>query len=218
MKRTPPILLLLCLAGPMPAEPAKRATSDLDYWLGQAQTAPASQPAAAAGVNPFEARTADGLERHDALPSAVRLSDGTLLAGGIFTTEGKDYQVWIESEQRWRHLPLVCIRGIHAEVAAEAMEDEWRWKEMGADERVKTGRQFPTRRLQWRFNLIDGTTMLGEVKGQPLWIERDGKRTLLVLHARMKGQPGQTLADLVYPKDILVSRRAMEQAATRPAR
>jgi hypothetical protein len=109
-------------------------------------------------------------------------------------------------------VPLAAVLGIHAVLIEESTELEWRWREMGSDEKVYTGRSRPIRRLAWRLNLADGSSLAGEIKGQPLWIERDGKRALLVLHARGAGEYGQTLADLVYPKDVVISRRAMQQA------
>ena len=59
--------------------------------------------------------------------------------------------------------------------------------------------------------LIDGSTVIGEIKGQPLWIELGDKRTgPLVLHERSKGKMGQKLKDLIYVKRIIVSRKMME--------
>jgi len=213
---------LLAAAGGA-ADPPRR--DPLDELLDQAATAtaPASRPAGARPVNPFAAQATENFSRADALPAAAVLSNGKLLAGGLYTTRRKNLEIWIPDRRRWRHVPLICIRGLHAVVVAESMDPEWRWKEMGSDEKVYTGRTRPVRRLQWRLNLIDGSSLQGEIKGQPLWIERGGRRTLWVLHARTKGQYGQTLAELLYPRQIVISRREMErvgkmldEAATKP--
>jgi len=58
----------------------------------------------------------------------------------------------------------------------------------------------------------------GIVKGQPVWVDRPpqaGKEAQkagpFMLDERSKGEMGQKLADLVYVKRIIVSRKAMEQ-------
>ncbi len=194
-----------------PDKPASKPASNLDYWLNRARTTTASQPASRpSSANPFG--KSDRFSRSDALPGVVVLSDGKILAGGIFTTRDKNWEVWVASQKRWRHIPPIMVLSIRAVVVEEGMEKEWRWKEMGRNERVYTGRAQPVRRLAWRFHLIDDSYVTGEVKGQPLWIETDGKRQgPFVLHERTKGKFGQTLKDLVYLKYIVISRRAMEE-------
>ena len=206
--KTPALVLatLLALVPALAAGPADAPTQprdNLDYWLTQA--GPASQPTSARGANPFAARTAENFSRPDALPGAMQLSDGKVLAGGLYTTQEKDLEVWIQAQQRWRHIPLLAVLGIRAVVVSEELEPEWRWKQMGSDEKVFTGRARPSRQLNWRVNLIDGTSLEGEIKGQPLWIERAGQRTLYVLHSRAKGEFGQTLNELVYPRHVVIS-------------
>ena len=189
-----------------PSGAASQPADNLDFWLGQAASAPASQPAATEPANPFARQTADNFAHADALPAGVEMSDGKVLTGGLFTTEGKDLELWVEAEKRG---------GSSRWCACWASRPRWSrrtWRrsgtgEMGADQRVYTSREIPIRRLAWRFNLIDGTSLAGEIKGQPLWIQRDGQRTLLVLHARQQGQPGQSLAEMTYPAHIVISTR-----------
>ena len=196
-----------------PAPPATQ--SNLDFWLDQAPvaTAPTGKPAPPEGANPFGGQPANTFSRQDALPCAMQLSDGRLLAGWLYTTAGKDLQIWTEQEKRWRHVPLVCIMGIHAVVTHEGMERQWRWKEMGSDEKVYSGRRRPVRHTNWRLNLIDGTSLQGEIDGQPLWLQRDGKRSLWILHHRTKGKWGQKPQALLAPAHIVISRRQMERVA-----
>ena len=183
--------------------------SNLDYWLRQAEPA-TSRPTSGAGegINPFDRTGA--FRRSDALPGVIELSDGTLLPGGLYTTREKPWIVYVEKEKRWRRIPFIAVRSITA-VVEEKMQLEWRWKATGEPERVYTGRSYPTRRFLWKFSLIDGSTITGAVKGQPIRVE-GGKKTTgpLVLHERSKGKMGQKLADLVYVKRIFVSRRVMD--------
>jgi len=196
-----------------PGDPASRTASNLDYWLGQATTAttPAGEPPAIAATNPFG--SADRFQRTDAVPGVIVLSDGTLHAGGIFTTRDKDLEIWIAETKRWRHVPLLTLLSLEAVIVSEGMELEWRWKEMGLNEKVYTGRKTPVRRFLWRAHLIDGSYLTGAIKGQPLWVETAaGQRGPLLLHERSDGKYGQTLEGLVYVKRVVVSRRAMKQA------
>ncbi|MBI5722569.1 MAG: hypothetical protein HZA50_01315 [Planctomycetes bacterium] len=199
-------------------KPASAPASDLEYWLGQAKP-PQTQPAASSTGkpgddpgNPFGPR--QGSSRPDALPGVVELSDGRLLAGWLFTTAEKDWEVWVEANQRWVHVPFLAVSAISAVVVEEKMELFWRWKGMGEPERVYTGQKYPTRRLQWKFHLIDGSYVTGDVKGQPLWVEFDGRKSEpMIIQERSKGEVDTELKDLVYVKTVIVSRHMMDLAA-----
>jgi len=195
-----------------PAEgPASAPSSDLDFWLGQAKPTTTTAAIRPPPADPFG--RGDRFGRGDALPGVVVLSDDEILAGGIHTTRDRNWEVWVESEQRWRHIPPLAVLSVRAVVLEEKMDREWRWKEMGSDEKVDTDRTRPTRRLQWRFHLIDDSHVTGTIKGQPLWVESAGKRRgPFVLHERSAGKYGQTLKDLIYVKEVVISRRAMERA------
>ncbi len=146
---------------------------NLDYWLHHATSKPATKPAKTSDTGP--ATTAPAGERPsraDALPGAVELSDGTIIAGYLYTTAEKDWEVFVEEEKVFHRVPFIAVLSLTANVVEEGMELEWRWKEMGTPEKVYTGRSYPTRRLTWTLHLIDGTSITGAIKGQPLWVER----------------------------------------------
>jgi hypothetical protein len=190
------------------------ASDNVDYWLRQGKPA-ASQPVQG------QPTTAQGVpSREDALPGVVELSNGEIIAGYIYTTRDKSWEVFVnvDNENRWRLLPPLVVLSITAIVDEESTEPQWRWQATGQPERVYSGQEYPFRRLRWRFRLLDGSEVTGTVKGQPLWVERDG-RTVgpMVLHERDKGPLGGKLDELVYVKRVIISRRAMRQAASMPA-
>ncbi len=196
---------------------ANAPSSDVDYWLGRA--APADANDAGVAVDPDRAGPGGGVRsaRPDALDGAVVLSDGNVLAGSVYGTPESPWRVYVEARRRWRRVPHLAVSHIEAVVVREEMELEWRWKAMGEPERVYTGRSFPVRRLLWRFVLIDGTSITGAVKGQPLWV-RDadgGTHGPMVLGERTKGEVGQSLAELVYVRKVILSKRAMRAARRR---
>lgn len=213
--------LVLVVSAPRadtPAEkpPKKKPASNLDLWLNEdAPVAPKSTETNPldAGHNPF--RKGDAFLRTDALPGVVELNDGRQIPGGLYTTREKDFEVNVPSEKRWRRVPLVLVRSIEAVLLEEKMDQHWRWKAMGVPERVYTGKEYPYRRFEWKFNLIDGTSLQGVVKGQPLWIEKledlggRGRYGPFVLHERFSGAEGTKLEDHPYMKQIVISRRMM---------
>lgn len=206
--------IVLAAAGLLVASMAV-SEDNLDYWLKQATTGskPASKPDPAAG-KPATAEAEKRPSRPDALPGAIELSDGKVLAGYLYTTAEKNWEVMVQESEKVlivHHIPFVAVLSMKANVEEEQMELEWRWKEMGTPERVYTGRSYPTRRLNWTLKLIDGTTVTGAIKGQPVWIETQaGKSEPMILAERTKGEMGQKLSDLVYIKHLVVSRHTMD--------
>ncbi len=165
------------------------------------------------GVNPLEKEQSAA----DRLPGIVELSDGRILAGKIYTTAEKPFSVYVAAEKRWRRVPLPAVMSITAVVVEEKMELQWRWKGMGEPEKVYTGKSYPTRRLEWKFRLADGSCITGAVKGQPIWVassDDDEKLGPFILHERSKGEVGQELKDLVYIKRIIISKTLMDKVLT----
>jgi hypothetical protein len=207
MRRAALIILAATAAICLADEP----TSNLDAWLD------APTPSVKSGVREPQ-RTGevltDGQTRLNALPGAVELSDGRVLGGWLVTTPGEPWTVWVESEKRWRRIPPAAVLEISANVIAERMERQWRWKAMGEPEKVYTGRSYPFRRFEWTFLLADGSTIRGVVKGQPLWLRRGGQREgPWLLQERSTGEVDQALDEHIYLKRVVVSREAMRQAA-----
>jgi hypothetical protein len=222
MFRPIPVILAAALVGAVLVS-AALSDDNVDYWLKHATTAskPATGPGGTGdntGKNPTTASAEKRPSRPDALPGAIELSDGTILAGFMYTTAEKDWEVMVQEDKIMivHHVPFIAVLSIAANVEEEATELEWRWKEMGTPERVYTGRSYPTRRLNWTFKLIDGTAVTGAIKGQPIWIEQvSGKSDPMILAERTKGEMGQKLSDLVYIKHLVVSRRMMESLEKR---
>jgi len=203
-----------------PAKPAKptRPKSNLDLWLNEDADKGADK-----GTDPDGGRSPFGkvlaVGRPDALPGVVELSDGRILAGGLYTTAEKPWVVFVLKQARWRRVPFITALSITAVVVSEKVELRWRWKAMGEPEKVYTGKKYPTRRFLWKFRLLDGSTLTGAVKGQPLWVQYGRKRHgPFVLHERSRGKDGQSLKDLVYVKRVIVSRRMMEKVLAEQAK
>ena len=199
-----------------PAE-KKKPTSNLDLWLRE-DAKPAAKGVKTVdpvkdGRNPFKRRVA--FRRVDALPGVLELSDGKQMPGGLYTTREKDWEVYVTAEKRWRRVPFITVLSITAVVLEEKMVQRWRWKGMGEPERVYTGKEYPFRRFAWKLYLIDGSTITGAIKGQPLWVEplapRRGRKGPFVVQERFTGPEGSTLEDYPYIKKVVISRTMMDK-------
>ena len=196
---------------------------NLDYWMQQADDATNDEPDDAP-LPPVE------LTHLDAVPGVIELSDGRLLAGDIYTTPGKALAVYVESERRWRRVPLPCVLSITADIVAEEMVQQGRPTEIGDDNRIYTGEQYPTRRLLWRLHLADGSEIRGAIKGQPISLtERPAsdpgaqpddppaepvEHGPFTLAERMRGEVGTSIEDLLYVKRVVISARVMQAVSS----
>ncbi len=194
------------------SEPSTQPEDNLQYWLGRAKPAGQcadSQPAEPQGTNPFKSAQAGN---PDAAPGVVELSDGTIIAGYVYTTHETPLKVYVADERRWRRVPLLAALSVNAVVVAEEMRPHWRFGETGQPEKFYTGKEYPYRRFLWKIHLADGTHITGVIKGQPIWVAREGQRRgPFVLHERLRGPLGGELEDLIYIERIIISRRCMEQ-------
>ncbi len=216
---------------PALTQPTKFKKPDsLDYWMNKASSAPASSPSAKPAATSAPADVThpfghgDDFGREDALPGVVQLTDNRMLPGYIFTTRDKDFILYVIGDGAggkdtvgkpggfWRRIPPAAVLSVAPVITEEGMDQVWRWQGMGTPEKVYTGEQFPTRRMQWKFHLADDTYLTGDIKGQPIWVQyKDVKVGPLVLNETVKGEIGQTLEQLVYVKQIIFSRRMMDQ-------
>lgn len=182
--------------------------------LPAAATAPAPAEASGEpttqGTSPFEAR--DTFVREDAVPGVVEFSNGQITAGWMYTTRDKPFNLWVDSDLRYHRIPFVDVLSIKA-IVVDANETEvWRWEGMGVPTRVFTGQTFPERRMKWEFHLIDDTVLTGDISGQPIVIERDRRKAgPYVLAMTVRGPNGMKLPELLYMKQIIISRRLMQE-------
>jgi hypothetical protein len=170
-------------------------------------------------INPFGRTTS---ERDDALPGCIELSDGTLHPGMIYLTRDKRLQVYDAKAQRQREVPLQAVKQIDCRVTREWMEKEWRFKETTSDVKMYTGRTYPSREYLHTIPLHDGRSISGPLasivylRPQESNEAKEGKDATTprteqyLLNKRNKGEPGQTLASLVYVKRIRFGKDALE--------
>jgi len=178
-------------------------------WTGWTPAAE-EEPAA---VNPFGSREKT---REDSLPGYVELSDGLILPGQVYLTRDTRLQIYDESLQRQREVPLHVIHRMDATVEKEWMEKEWRFKENANDEKVYTGRAYPSRLLAYTISLKDGPKITGPVSGI-VYVDSPGggEPKKFLLNKRQKGTVGTDLPSLVYLRTVELGEEAFRSGQLR---
>ena len=134
------------------------------------------------------------------------------LTGKISFTAGKVIQIHDVNKKDVVEVKPPDISGVEAVVEKESIEEEWTWKEMGNDEKIKTGRTYPDREYLFTVTLADGKKVQGHIVGTPVFVTgADGKRQKVVLKTNQRGDFGAKVEDLIY-----VSRIAFHDEGTPP--
>jgi hypothetical protein len=171
-------------------------------------------------VNPLTSQTE---RREDAVPGYVELSDGSIHAGQIYLTRDKRLKISDDKLQRQREVSLSAVKQIECKIEKEWLEKEWKFKELTQDEKMYTGRSYPTREYVHTIRLNDGRTISGGLSAivyvQPTednttksaTSSGDRKAEQFLLNKRNKGEIGEDLPSLVYVKSIKLGKEAFEE-------
>jgi hypothetical protein len=193
--------LLLSLLLLQPPATAPLGDAEIDWLMQQALPTSSSttQP-----ITDDEAATTSPLSRPSDVqlrPGTITLSDGRVIAGVIATTRDKPVRVWDEAAGKYHDVPFELVRAMEAIVLWEREEREWQFKESGSDIKVYTGRTYPARETAYVVTLVNDQQIRGTVT-LPLTVTSDAGSSRHFLHKRAKGEPGQTLKELVYVRRV----------------
>lgn len=194
------IFIILATTSAAIAQTTQPSDTTMDWLLDQAEPAPATQPAGPAtqATSPFVETV-----RADARSAVITLSDGSTLRGTVSTTPDKPIRIWDDRNETYRDIPLRLIRSFEAHVLWERDEPEWRFIDSGSDIKEQTGRTYPARELQYTVTLVNDQTLRGGIVAPLYYQPTDSdRRQTLVLNKRQKGDPGQTLDELIYLKQV----------------
>ncbi len=190
----------------------------LGFGLAQAEEPPA--------LNPFAPVQR---EREDIYPGYIEMSDGEVHVGNIYMTRDKRLQIYEESIETKRQIPLRVVKQIECKVIREWVEREWRFKELALNEKYYTGRTYPSRLCEYTITLQDNRTITGPVAEimyiKPIAEESDSpsakpaaKAQRLMINKRDKGDFGTDLKSLVYVKLIKLGEEALEEGRRKAAK
>lgn len=177
-------------------------------------------------LNPFGTPPSGGgaAQRDDAFPGYIEISNGNVYCGRIYVTRDKRLMINDTSGAmtREREVPLRAVKQIDCLLVREWMEREWRFKEMANDEKVYTGRSYPSRLYRHKVALTNGKTIEGDLSGvfyllpgdaagKPGSYMADVEPVRFTLHKRDKGKMGEQLKDLLWVKVIKLGDDAFKE-------
>ena len=134
------------------------------------------------------------------------LSDDSRLEGRISTTPGKPIRIFDRKKSAFRDVSFEKIQAIEQAPDREWLEQEWRWKESGSDEKVFTGRFYRAAEYRTTVTLATGEQITGDAVA-PIVVKTGEGERLLGLHKRLKGEFGrkEDLKPLVYIKKLVLT-------------
>ena len=209
----------IALIATLAASPAF-ADDTIDDLLGAAQpaTAPATLTAPSA---PENKPTSDALGTlkptipQGARSGVITLSNNIKLEGRIWTTLNTPFRVWIEESKTYRDLDLALLKRLDVHVLSQTMEDDWRWLKEGSDQKVYSGKKYPSVSLAYKFTLLNGQVVEGTIVAGIYFADAAKSRTL-ALYKDYKGNLDDTFKNLVYITSITFDAPATQEAGASP--
>ena len=140
--------------------------------------------------------------RADGRPGTIAFSDGHTLTGGLLLTPGKNLRLYT-NDTTAVSLSLDEVKEMRFKVEKEEMRKGFYFPNPGQATQAETGDVYPVRYLAVEIELEDGKTVAGHLLTTMLYVENeDGQAQKVPLMAKLTGEDGQKIDDLVYPTDI----------------
>jgi hypothetical protein len=152
-------------------------------------------------ISVFAALAACALVRADGRPGTVTYSDGRTLTGGLLLSPGKNLRVYTDDTTAVS-LSLAEVKEIRIKVEKEEMRKGFYFPNPGQATQAETGDVYPVRYFSVEIALADGKTVAGHLLTTMLYCENDDGTQKVPLMAKITGDDGQKIDDLVYPADI----------------
>jgi hypothetical protein len=133
-------------------------------------------------------------------PGIIAFSDGSSAEGEITLTPGSS--LTLHDGKDPHTVPLEAVREVRFTPEKETMERAWRFIEAGQAKKELWGKPYPVRHLAASLQLRDETGWSGHLHTLPLYVTVTGVTTKIVILAKQRGKPGETLESLVYPLSI----------------
>jgi len=161
-------------------------------------TDPSTQPVPTDALGTVKAKTP-----RESRPGTVTLSTGTKVEGRVWTTLATPLRVVLGDTDKatYQDMDWALIQQIDVLVDEAQLEDDWRWKKEGSDDKVFSGKKYPNVVLRYRITATNGKTVEGGVVA-PIYINDGTKTRTLALYKKQKGELGETLKDVIYITSI----------------
>ena len=137
----------------------------------------------------------------DGRPGAITYSDGHTQTGDLYLSPGKSLRIYT-TETTTVSLSLDQVVEMRFKVEKEEMLDGFYFPNPGQATQAKTGDHYPVRYLSTDITLADGKTVSGHLLTTMLYLDNDDGTQKVPLMAKISGDDGQKIDDLVYAQDI----------------
>ena len=151
------------------------------------------------GMNPFGPRKQKA--PRGAVQGVACMSDGKKYVGMLHLTPGRRLRLFDAKNDEYVDYSLKQLKELKVNVTKSWIEKEWRFKEMGNDQKVYTGKSYARKNFNVTLTFLSGrVTTLEIARGMPIYCRpKDGKkRKQLLLQPYKNGEQGSTLADVVH--------------------
>jgi hypothetical protein len=152
-------------------------------------------------ISVFVALGFGALARGDGRPGSIQFSDGHTLSGGLLLSPGKSLRVYT-NDTTAVSLSLEEVKEIRVKVEKEEMRKGYYFPNPGQATQAETGDVYPVRYLSVEVTLADHTVVSGHLLTTMLYCENDDGTQKVPLMAKLTGEDGQKIDDLVYPAEI----------------
>jgi hypothetical protein len=137
----------------------------------------------------------------ESLSGRVAYSNGTEAEGTLSLSPGKTFRLQRE-RKALRSLTLSQVASLRFMPTREEMVQKWRFPEAGKTRKEKWGEPYPMRHLVCTLHLTSGEILKGHLYTTVLHLQRNDTVEKVILRAKQRGKPGETLAGLIYPLGI----------------
>ncbi len=134
--------------------------------------------------------------------ATVTLSDGTTASGALSIIGARPLTMVPLNEERQRHYMLRDIVSITHHPENASLERPWLFRESGRTDKLYLEGQYPLLNFKTTLHLVNGENISGHIISAAFRFNQQGKRNKLFLQRQIKGEIGQSIAEITYPTQI----------------
>ena len=90
------------------------------------------------------------------------------------------------------------------------MERAWQFLEAGQTAKTFTGEHYPTLEVGCTATLADGSMKTGHLLTTVFYLEQGGQTRKVIIRKKLRGQPGDSPADIRYPVRLVFDRQPLQ--------
>ncbi len=143
-------------------------------------------------------------------PAVITFSDGSAQSCDLRVIGARPLTMVPIGDNRQKKFHLTDIIAIDQIIESATMERPWVFKESGRAEKVYLEGEYPLFNFKTCITLVNGTQVTGHIISVAATCRTDTKKSKIFLTRQIKGTKEQTLADIVYVRNIRMTANAVE--------